>query len=223
MVETTNWFKWRVNEDKQAHCDDPSHDNSISSDKEEEEVPDRLTFDMMAQGLQANPNPAPDATSGNTHIPTNIPDPIAVPLGGPNAGIPALGAEDWSRIQNAAHRGTADTPVILPAPFILGDDFETLGHIFKMDSVQAEYSLNLCSLPKPILQWPTSVYLCRFCCSPLPPLTESNSMSTSNSTRYFLALGQESIPWTSQPFQTNCRSPRLNSGRPTATGWRWLM
>ena len=147
------------NEDKQAHHDNPSHDNSVSSDEEEGEVPDRLAFDMMAQGLQANLNPAPDATSSNTHIPTNLPNPIAVPLGGPNAGILALGTEDWSHIQNAAHHGTADTPIIPLAPLILSNDFETLGHIFKLDSVWVEYSLNSHSLPKPILQM---AYLCLF-------------------------------------------------------------
>ena len=46
-----NRVKRHLNKDKQTRCKDPDHEGSVSSDEEEDVVPDHIAFDLMAETL----------------------------------------------------------------------------------------------------------------------------------------------------------------------------
>ena len=51
VITNANRVKRRLNKDKQSRRDDPKREGSVSSDEEEDTVPDHLAFDAMAETL----------------------------------------------------------------------------------------------------------------------------------------------------------------------------
>lgn len=83
IITNANRVKRRLNEDKQSRCDDPEQEGSVSSDEEEDTVPNQLAFDLMAETpcLESMRTPSvpaqPTADFLTTHIGTQ-PDTSAV-------------------------------------------------------------------------------------------------------------------------------------------------
>jgi len=76
IITNANRVKRRLNEDKRSRRDDPEQEGSVSADEEEDTVPDRLAFDLMAETLHMETmrTPAvpaqPTADLPSTHIST---------------------------------------------------------------------------------------------------------------------------------------------------------
>ena len=145
IVTNANRVKKRLNEDKQNRREDPDHNESVSSDKEDDVVPDQLMFDHMAESLWSDmrENNLPFEPPLEPHIPTRSNEPVAArPTNRDNI--------DWTAVMTAAHmqarQAESDPMQVGPS------DLSKLGHIFKLDSVKPEYTMNTRAIPDLILQ-----------------------------------------------------------------------
>ena len=114
-------MKRRLNEDKQSRHDDPDREGSVSSDEEEDTVPDYLAFNAMAEMLcsESMRTPGiPTQPSGDLptmHISTQ-PDPLTALDGDDcaslaNEPLPPRTANqtiDWTAVMNTAHTHPVD-------------------------------------------------------------------------------------------------------------------
>ncbi len=132
----------------------------VSSDEEEDSIPDELAFNAMAHALHNEPDPSNAGPSTEQmHIPNEPaqPDPLTTnQTAQPGPGFQPPNAIDWTNVLNAAQGPVAPGLPTAPTGPVdsLGtaDDFSNLGHIFKLSSVKPEYEMNTCPIPNAILQ-----------------------------------------------------------------------
>ena len=147
-----------MNLNKRFRRKDPDNTSNVSSNEEEEDLPDKVAFDLLAKGLCAKTEQSQNPVSvNNTHIPTSHTEATVVHEPGQGTtGIPFLPhiadqqpgpanpAIDWPAIinatQGAAERGSLPQQGMNAGNF--GDDFSNMGHIFKADAIKPEYELN---------------------------------------------------------------------------------
>ena len=194
LVETTNQFKWRVNKDKQAHHDGPLHDHSVSSDEEEEEVPDCLTFDTMAQVCRLILTLVLMQLPVTRIYPLIFPTLLLFPLVG-------LTLVSWLLVLKSGQISrmlpTMELLTLPHFPLLHSSLAMTLKlwSTFSNRTLCGQNTAWICAVfLSQSYRWLTSDYLCHFHCSPLLLLTESNSTLISNSTKSYLASALEIIP-----------------------------
>ena len=154
-----------MNKEKQSKRDDPDREGSVSSDKEEDTVPDHLAFDVMAEILHSESMRTPGVSNQlstdlpTTHIPTQPDAPTAPdgdnptsPMNKPDPPKTTNQTVDWAAVINAAHPHTADGLSGKELLMGLMDDLASIGYIFRHDSCKPEYTMDAHMILNPILQ-----------------------------------------------------------------------
>ena len=166
-VEETNCLKRCMNLDKRLCRKDLDNVSNVSSDEKEEDLPNKVAFDLLAKGLHAQTEQPQNPVSGsNTHIPTSHTQATDVDEPRQRTGLPSqppitdhqpgptTPAIDWpamiNAVQGAAEHGSFPQQGTIIGNF--GDEFTNMGHIFKADAIKPEYELNARTILKPILQ-----------------------------------------------------------------------
>jgi len=137
----------------------------MSSDEEEEEVPDEITFDVMAKEIRIQDGVQSEISNPNdAHIPLLLKTNMLMLSSGGNVGPQTSqptppqphpsqnngNGIDWTAIINAAHNPGNAT--LMNGQGFQPDDLPVDGHIFRAEAMKPEYQMNVHSIPKPILQ-----------------------------------------------------------------------